>query len=109
MEINPPNQVKNQSEGLVIRPEPEVLALDATQFGHRRYLPIWERCLRNPGKKVVIKMTIPSETQFQTIRKAFWKIKSEDVANRARWRSKCERDGDKIWFWIVPADITTRI
>ena len=103
-------QIQDQ---FLIRPEPEVINLDHVKFGGRKYAPIWAKCLSSPGKKVAIRMTQASERQFLTIRKAVWKIKSEDTINRKNWRIKCERgegkDGDKIFFWIVPSDVLTRI
>lgn len=98
-----------EDKGLIILPEPEILSINPKTFGHRSCLPIWEACLRNPGKRIAVKMATPSESQFQQIRKAFWNAKSEDKQNRTRWRSKCKRDGERIYFWILPSDITRRI
>lgn len=105
--LNHPKSVE-VAEKLVVKSEPDVIELDPKKFGSRRYAPLWAAVLRQPGKKVAIRMTIPNERLFRTIRKAFWKIKAEDKANRNNWRSHCERDGDKIYFWITPADVTTR-
>lgn len=100
---------------LLIRPEPEVISLDQAKFGGRKYVGIWARCLQIPGRRVCIRMGNPSHAQFLTIRKAVWKIKSEDIPNRSHWRMICERgkesdgDHDKIYFWIIPSDVMTRI
>lgn len=97
------------TEQFLIRPEPEVISLDSAKFGSRKYAPIWAKCLAHPGARVAIRMTTPTDAQFQTIRKAVWKIKAEDVNNRGHWRIRCERNEDKIYFWIIPSDVMTRI
>jgi hypothetical protein len=100
----------NSSHQMDILPEPEVIDLTYEEFNGRQYAPIWRRCLAYPGRKIQIRMIVPTDANFKTIRKAIWKIKAEDVKNRGNWRLVCEREGkDKISFWIIPRDIARRI
>lgn len=76
------------------------------------YQEIWERVLRQAKEgnfqPVVVRLKDLTDSQFLTIRKAFYKEKDIDKENGGDWRSDVSREGDLIKFSIYPKRIEER-